>query len=33
MYAALVVLVLVLFWLGISPGLVIDGVKQFLTKQ
>ena len=33
MYAALIVLVLVLFWLGISPGLVIDGVKQFLTKQ
>ena len=33
MYAALVVLVLVLFWLGISPGFVIDGVKQFLIKQ
>ena len=33
MYAALVVLVLMLFWLGISPGLVIDGVRLFLTKE
>ena len=33
MYAALIVLTLMLFWLGVSPGLVIDGVKQFLAKQ
>jgi len=33
MYAALIVLVLLLFWLGISPGLVIDGVRQFLAIE
>ena len=33
MYAALVVLVLLLFWLGITPGLIIDGVKQFLAIE
>ena len=33
MYAALIVLVLLLFWLGISPALVIDGVRQFLAIE
>ena len=33
MYAALVVLVLLLFWLGITPGLIIDGVRQFLAIE
>ena len=30
MYATLIVLVLVLFWLGISPGTIIDTIRQFL---
>ena len=29
-YAALIVLMLLLFWIGIFPGTVIDGIKQFL---
>ena len=33
MYAALIVLVLLLFWLGISPGFVIDGVREFLAIE
>jgi NADH-quinone oxidoreductase subunit N len=33
MYAALIVLVLLLFWLGISPALIIDGVRQFLAIE
>jgi len=31
MYAALIALVLLLFWLGIFPGIAIDGVRQFLA--
>lgn len=30
MYAALVVLAVLIFWLGISPGMAIEGVKDFL---
>jgi NADH-quinone oxidoreductase subunit N len=31
MYATLIVLVLLLFWLGISPGTIIDAIRQFLA--
>ncbi len=31
MYATLVILALLLFWLGISPAMIIDSVKEFLA--
>jgi NADH-quinone oxidoreductase subunit N len=31
MYASLIVLALLLFWVGISPATIIDAIRQFLA--